>query len=220
MSEVRFNNKGLIRIVTKLISTLQSSDLGSSAASGEWAWLNENHRNHFVESLYSGNWPKLQTFLMDPFSALTSFGIITPVEKLSEESKATSFESDNSLLNSLYPNESYDLLRHDRVFPHPWSTYTEEFMTYPDSPRHAFFAKQIIETVPTDEVGIEIGAGYGGLIFFLKKLGFKQQLIDCDLLETLIVAYIFLELNGISAVLCFSQNQFDMARGGGAMSFS
>jgi|688.fasta_scaffold125617_3 hypothetical protein len=214
MSGLKYSNKELIRVVTNLISTLQSSDLGAPAADGEWAWLNENHRKHFVESLYSGNWPKLQTFLMDPFGALTAFGIISPVEKFSKESKGTNFEADFSLLNSLYPNESSDLLRHGRVFPHPWSTYTEEFMTYPDSPRHAYFAKQIIERVPTDEVGIEIGGGYGGLIYFLKKLGFKQQLIDCDLLETLIVAYIFLELNGISAVLCFSQNQFDLAKNG------
>lgn len=214
MSELKYNNEELIRIVTNLISTLQNSDLGAPAADGEWAWLNENRRKNYVESLYVGDWPKLQTFLMDPFGAPTAYGIISPVEKLSKDSKATNFEADFSLLNSLYPNESCDLLRHSQVLPHPWSTYTEEFMTYPDSPRHLCFAKQIIERVPTDEVGIEIGGGYGGLIYFLKKLGFKQQLINCDLLETLIVVYIFLELNGISAVLCFSQNQFDLAKNG------
>ncbi len=214
MSHQKINEKELTRIVTKLISTLQSNDLGAPSADGEWAWLNENRRKDFVESLYSGNWSRLQTFLMNPLSEQTAYGIISPVENLSKISKMTNFESDLLLLKSLYPNESLDVLRHDCVFPHPWSTYTEELMTYPDSPRHLHFAKQIIEMVQPDEIGVEIGGGYGGIIYFLKKLGFKSQLIDCDLLETLIVTYIFLELNGISAVLCFSQNQFVLARNG------
>ena len=150
--------KNLNSIVEELVTKLQKSDLGVPNASGEWSWLNENHRKNYVEALYSGNWSKLQTLLSDPLHPETAYGMITPItptEKLNESLDTNNFATD-----------------------------------------------------------LEIGGGYGGLVYFLKKFGFRNQLINCDLLESLLVAYVFLNFNGIKTVLCLTREDLLLAVGG------
>jgi hypothetical protein len=203
--------------VEELVTKLQKSDLGVPNASGEWSWLNENHRKNYVEALYSGNWKKLQTLLSDPLHPETAYGMITPItltEKLNESLDTNNFATDLELFCSLYPRENLELLKHESLLPHPFSKYTESLMTYSDSPRHAHFAKILIDKVAPNQIGVEIGGGYGGLVYFLKKFGFRNQLINCDLLESLLVAYVFLNFNGIKTVLCLTREDLLLAVGG------
>ena len=87
-----------------------------------------------------------------------------------------------SLFTKLYSVQSLEVLKHSECLKHPWSGQTDAYMTYPDSPRHAHLAHQLVEIAPSAMIGVEIGGGYGGMSYFIKKFGFKEKLVDCALL--------------------------------------
>lgn len=180
-----------------------------TSATGEWDWINNKYRNEYIWALYNQKWAELRTFLLDPLSTRTAYGVITPVGGSNKVSAFNNdFRKDLELFQLNNANSGIEDLSHEYLLTHPWSKYTEPFCTYPDSPRHAHFALKIIQTlksVTSQKMGIEIGGGYGGQIYFLRKFGFDRKLINCDLLETLLVSYIFLRLNGLSVRLCLSQ---------------
>lgn len=197
-------------VVDDLIRQLKVSEFQlSSSATGEWDWINNKYRNEYVWALYNQEWDNLRTFLLDPLSPRTAYGMITPVDSSNEVSSFNSdFLKDLELFQSNNFNNEIKDLRHEYLLKHPWSKDTETYFTYPDSPRHAHFALRIIQTlkgVTGQKIGLEIGGGYGGQIYFLRKFGFGKKLINCDLLETLLVSYVFLRLNGLSVRLCLSQ---------------
>ena len=204
-------------IVQNLISKLKDSKFGMPNAEGEWNWINENHRREFLESIFSKNWTLLHSLLMDPLNAKVAYGIMTPIDSSNENILFNNdFNADLNLFTKLYGVQSLEILKHSECLKHPWSDQTDTYMTYPDSPRHAHFARQLVEIAPQAMIGIEIGGGYGGMIYFLKKFGFKEKIVDCDLLETLLIAYVFLSFNKIRVELCFTRDHFLEAIGGDA----
>jgi hypothetical protein len=204
-------------IVDTLISKLRDSKFGMPDAEGEWNWINENHRREFLESIYSRNWTLLHYLLMDPLNAKVAYGIMTPIDSLNENILFNNdFNADLSLFTKLYGEKSLEVLEHSECLKHPWSGQTDAYLTYPDSPRHAHFAYQILEIAPPAMIGVEIGGGYGGMIYFLKKFGFKEKIVDCDLLEALLIAYVFLSFNKIRVELCFTREHLLEAFGGDA----
>ncbi len=216
MNETYEDKKRLKIIVEELIQQLETSNVGVRSANGEWAWLNENKRKDYVESLYTQNWTLLQSFLLNPLSEETAYGMVTPASMQIDDSNMESedFKKDVELFNSLYPTEKSDVLNHEPLLAHPFSTTTESMHTYPDSPRHAHFAKEVIKKVSDNSIGVEIGGGYGGLIHFLIKFGYKGKIIDCDLLESLLIAYIFLRFYYIDVTLCLTKEELISANQG------
>jgi hypothetical protein len=197
-------------IVDDLILQLKRSDFDSSTpASGEWDWINNHFRSRYVWALYNRRWDELRSFLLNPLNPMTAYGIITPIEGSNKVDVFNNdFRKDLELFQSSNPNFRISALRHECLLEHPWSSETNPFSTYPDSPRHAHFALRIIQALrnlSTRETGLEIGGGYGGLIYFLRKFAFDGKLINCDLLETLLVAYVFLRCNSLNVRLCLSQ---------------
>jgi hypothetical protein len=196
-------------IVNKLVERLKETELGIPSADGEWNWINDKYRSDYLQSIYTKDFVLLKEFLLNPLSAQVAYGIITPIEPHnSQVDFGSNFEADLELYKKIYGLSSLEDLKHDELLHHPWSKQTEIFRTYPDSPRHAHFARQIIEISDTAKIGVEIGGGYGGMIYFLFKFGFKSKIINCDLLETLLIAYVFLSLNGVSVELCLTHGQF------------
>ena len=64
-----------------------------------------------------------------------------------------------------------------------------------DTPRHDYFANKIINLIGKNHKKkfLEIGGGYGGLIFQLIKRNFKGTIINVDIPETLVISYYFLK---------------------------
>ncbi len=208
-------NHNLSGIVKELISLLKSSQIGIPRANGEWTYLNDNFRAEYLTSIYSRNWNHLELLLNDPLSFQTAYGMMTPVNKSKEyisDKDSNDFDSDIRLFRAIHGRSQLEELKHSNLLPHPFSEHTEKSCAYPDSPRHAHFAKKILGYVNLERIGIEIGGGYGGLIYYLISFGFRGKLINCDLLESLLVAYVFLRYNGISVDLCFTREEFILAQ--------
>lgn len=181
-------------------------------ATGEWDWINKKYRNEYISALYTRDWASLRSFLLDPLSAMTAYGIITPVDNSNiVDVFNNNFLKDVELLKSTHTVNEFEALRHNYLFKHPWSDATEPHSTYPDSPRHAHFALCIIQSVTIEKIGLEIGGGYGGLCYFLIKFGFAGKHINCDLLETILVSYIFLRCNGVKVTLCLTKEDLIVA---------
>lgn len=53
--------------------------------------------------------------------------------------------------------------------------------------------------------------GYGGLIYYLVKKNYSGKLINCDLLESLLISYMYLNLNGVETKLCVTNQQLSSA---------
>ena len=204
-------------IVENLISRLKDSEFGMSNAEGEWNWINDNHRKEYLESIFSRNWALLHDLLMDPLNAKVAYGIMTPIDSLNENNLFNNdFNTDLSIITKLYGAQGLEILKHSECLKHPWSDQTEIYMTYPDSPRHAHFARQLVKIAPPTMIGVEIGSGYGGMSYFLKKFGFKEKIVDCDLLETLLIAFVFLSFNKIRVELCLTREHLLKAMSGDA----
>ena len=204
-------------IVQNLISKLKDSKFGLPTAEGEWNWINENHRREFLESIFSRNWSLLHGLLMNPLNAKVAYGIMTPIDTTNENNSFNNdFKTDLSLFTKHYGVQGLEILKHSECLKHPWSDQTDTYMTYPDSPRHAHFARHLVEIAPPAMIGVEIGGGYGGMIYFLKKFGFKEKIVNCDLLETLLIAYVFLSFNKIPVELCFTREHLLKAMRGDA----
>ena len=91
----------------------------------------------------------------------------------------------------------------------PYGLNIDNKILSPDSPRHLYFANKLLK-YNTDI--LEIGGGYGGLIYFLYKLGFNNTYYNVDLPETLYVCYYFLRKHNIKCKLVTNAN-FDIEKG-------
>jgi len=203
-------------VVDDLISQIRVTEFDlPPLATGEWNWINNKYRNEYVYALYNHDWDALRTFLLNPLSPLTAYGLITPINtstKLNESNN--DFFKDLQLFRSNHSTDQFKALEHQYMLKHNWSKYTEAFYAYPDSPRHADFALKILKSLKVKSNprnGLEIGGGYGGLIYYLRKFGFEGKLLNCDLLETLLVSFVFLRCNGLRVRLCLTKQNLQEA---------
>ena len=181
-------------------------------ASGEWKYINQHHKQGYIELLQNRNYRELREVLCKLFDEPISYGLITPVFQNAESQEhADTFLQDLALFQDIHPGYSLEHLRHQFLPSHRYSKFTEPFSCFPDSPRHAHTALQIINLANNFGFGLEIGGGYGGQAFYLKRFGFLGKILICDLLETLIIAYIFLRGQDLNVALCFNHEEFLVA---------
>jgi hypothetical protein len=199
-------------IVGELIAQLNTSRVTTSVGGGEWAWIGENQRAGYLESIDTADTEKLSGYLLNPLSMDTAYGLITPVDmNAPSDARSNDFQKDLETYKDSSGTHQLEDLVHPILLPHPFESFTQEFCCYPDSPRHAYSAKRINGIIGTSGVGLEIGGGYGGLLYYLNKFGYSGKLINCDLVETLLIAYIFLRVNGIAVKLCLTTEDYQTA---------
>jgi hypothetical protein len=195
--------------IDEVIELLSRRNFPLGIASGEWSYINQYHKIEYIELLQNKNYEGLRQKLNNLFDDSISFGLITPVtENLESKEHGNSFLQDLATFKDLNSNLSLEDLRCKFVPRHRYSTFTEPFSCFPDSPRHAHTALNLITLANNFGFGLEIGGGYGGQAFYLKKFGFLGKVLICDLLETLIAAFVFLRSQDLSVALCFDREEF------------
>lgn len=179
----------------------------ASVATGEWKWINDNKRSGYMEALDGGDKYELAEYLANMFRRDAAYGIITG-DYEGIQKKEQQYELENQILLDLDVLEEFDgstkekmkWLKNYERYGNPFGYLTEKReLIIADAPRHVYFANRILGLF-TDEkksspIVLEIGGGYGGLCLeVMRRAHFKKfQYINCDLPETLYMAYFFLK---------------------------
>ena len=180
--------------IIKLNKIIGAIDMG-----GAWKFYNENTRKNYVSALRNNDRETLANLLPSFFQNECSSAIITPSINVAKD-----FNLANQMMWDLdafseFTNNDYDLsILNTPNIGSPFGIELNENKILPDSARHLFFAEKLNNlSNGTNSNILEIGGGYGGLIYFLKKIGFNENYFNIDLPETLFVCYYYLRKNNI-----------------------
>lgn len=153
--------------------------------------------------LESGDVARLADCLANMFRRDAAYGIITGDYAGIHDPKQQ-YDLENQILLNLDALTEFS----EKGWPKKWLTSPEKcgnafgYLTdrgdliTADAPRHVYFAEKILGLLSSSRAQyiVEIGGGYGGLCFeVMRQIKDRQvKYIDCDLPETLYMAYFFL----------------------------
>jgi putative sugar O-methyltransferase len=178
-----------------------------SVATGEWKWINDNKRAGYMKALNGGDRFMLAEYLANMFRRDAAYGIITG-DYEGIQKKEQQFELENQVLLDLDVLAEFDgstemktkWLKDHSKCGNPFGYLTQKNeLIIADAPRHVYFANRLLGLLADAKITaptvLEIGGGYGGLCLeTIRRAKFKKfQYIDCDLPETLYMAYFFLK---------------------------
>ncbi|GEM_PF-1247102 len=171
-------------------------------ASGEWKWININKKPEYIKSLYTGDVNRLARIFANMFRDKASYGIISADFQDVNSSPEGRKRLENHILLDLDVwqefTEQNDLAILDMPrIGNPYGIIYDHVLISVDTPRHDYFALKIKElagqTGKNKPVVLEIGGGYGGLFLQLTRHDTNIGYVNCDLPETLCLAYYFLK---------------------------
>tara|TARA_B100000989_G_scaffold222678_1_gene170253 strand:+ start:5436 stop:6476 length:1041 start_codon:yes stop_codon:yes gene_type:complete len=191
--------------IIKLNKIIGAVDMG-----GAWKFYNENTRKNYVSALRNNDRETLVNLLPSFFQNECSSAIITPSIYVAKD-----FNLANQMMWDLdafseFTNNDYDLsILNTPKIGSPFGIELNENKILPDSARHLFFAEKLKNlSNGTNSNILEIGGGYGGLIYFIKKIGFNENYFNIDLPETLFVCYYYLRKNNIPCEFLIDEKPF------------
>ena len=175
----------------------------NSESKSEWTWINKKKRSEFINSLEEKNYLKTSNLLANCFRNNTSFGIISwhwsKFKEKSDKEKFVSHLTKDYLAWSEFTKENnYDenYLDTKKNFGNFYGLIINKKKIMIDTPRHDYYSSKIMDLLTNIKKNkkflVEIGGGYGGLIFQLLKRNFKDVYLNVDILETLLINYYFL----------------------------
>jgi hypothetical protein len=196
-SSVQVPDAADLQIATEMLEICREVSVGKDAT-GEWNWINKNKRAGFIKALAEGNPESLALLMCNFFRNDASFGLVSGTyESLRSEEKRLELEN-NTLLDIDTWRELTDSIDIEglRMLPdwgNPFGTLAEGCLIAPDTPRHDYFASRTLNLCAGKApVVLEIGGGYGGMAAQVMRRSRQATYIDCDLPETLMIAYYFL----------------------------
>ena len=165
---------------------------------GEWEFLNKKKRSNYLSVLKKNKLYLLYNNFLNFFVNDTSYGICTPsYADLTRYTKSQIlFDIDAAKKFANLKNLSQ--ISYNKNLGNCYGLVHNHKIILPDSPRHYYFAKKIINLLKKkNNLIIEIGGGYGGLAKILRILKFNHTYIGVDLIETLLIQYYFLRASGL-----------------------
>ncbi|TSC87196.1 MAG: hypothetical protein G01um10148_301 [Parcubacteria group bacterium Gr01-1014_8] len=159
-------------------------------ADGEWKWINENKKKNYIKALRDNNPDALAAILANLFQEDASYGFYT----YETDSLQAGIRADLAVWNEFVEQNDISPLSMPDV-GNPHGIVVGGVLVAPFQPRHDYCAQKIHSLGP--KTVLEIGGGYGGLALQLSRRS-NVKYIDCDLPETLYVAYYFLKKAGLN----------------------
>lgn len=172
--------------ILKLHSVLRSP------ADGEWKWIHDNKKQSYMKALQQNDREALATILSNLFRMDASYGLISCDVTENPVALESSLLLDIDAWKEFTEQDDMSYLSMPNV-GNPYGASIDDTLICCDQPRHDYFALKIKSLEP--ETVLEIGGGYGGLALQLSRRA-KVQYINCDLPETLYLAYYFLSRAG------------------------
>lgn len=171
-------------------------------ADGEWSWINSNKKKNYLEALQKEDTAKLAEIFANMFREDAIYGLIS-----SDFSTVYGLEDQRVLENSILldldawrefteqNDKDLSFLDMPRV-GNPYGILINNILISADSPRHDYFSLKLMHLMKEANISrphiLEIGGGYGGLAFQLQRRISSLVYINCDLPESLYLAYYFL----------------------------
>jgi hypothetical protein len=185
------------KIVDEIIS--YNKMLGIKDVGGEWSYLNEFKRKEYIDSLKANDRESLAKLFCNFFQNSCGYGIITPAfSEITKLDLASQIKWDIDAASEFCERPFESDLLHSPQYGSPFGLINNNKLILPDSPRHLYFAQKLLNFQGNI---LEIGGGYGGLAYFLKKIGFKETYFNVDLPETLYIAYYYLRKNNFKCTI-------------------
>lgn len=172
------------------------------SADGEWLWINKNKKPEYIRVLQEEDAHGLARILANVFRHPAIYGLIT-----SDFSTTGSLEGQLALENAILldldawrefteqDDKDLPMLDMPRV-GNPYGVLTNNVLISADHPRHDYYALKLAELARElkrdHPVVLEIGGGYGGLCLQFHRRTAHGVFINCDLPESLYLAYYFL----------------------------
>lgn len=171
-------------------------------ADGEWLWINKNKKPEYIRVLQEGDAQGLARILANVFRDPAIYGVIT-----SDFSTTGSPEGKLALENAILldldawrefteqDDADLPMLDMPRV-GNPYGALINDVLISADHPRHDYYALKLAElarvAASKRPVVLEVGGGYGGLCLQFHRRVTGGVFINCDLPESLYLAYYFL----------------------------
>lgn len=188
------------KIIDEIIEI--NKEIGKIDMGGEWKFHNNITRKDYVTALHNHDKQKLAKLLPSLFQNQCSSAMISPSINIVKDFNLSSqmcWDLD-ALAEFSESKYKYSFLDTPKIGS-PFGLNIEGYKILPDSARHLFFAEKVknlaYKNKNKDNV-LEIGGGYGGLIYFLKKLNYKETYFNIDIPESLYVCYYYLRKNNIN----------------------
>ena len=163
-------------------------------ASGEWTWIQANKQRDYKRLLEEKDKVALVQLFRNLFRNQISFGISAPDTE--GEADKEKFVNDTLLDIDTWREFCGDLPITELETPNignPFGTVIDGSLVMYNSCRHYYHAQKLnsLMELSTRQVLFEIGAGYGGVFYFLKQKRDNFCYIVCDLMETLLINYYY-----------------------------
>lgn len=186
------------KIVDEIIEI--NKEIGKIDMGGEWKFHNNITRKDYVKALHNHDKQKLAKLFPSLFQNQCSSAMISPSINIVKDFNLSSqmcWDLD-ALAEFSESKYKYSFLDTPKIGS-PFGLDIDGYKILPDSARHLFFAEKVRNLAHKSKDNIlEIGGGYGGLIYFLKKLNFKETYFNIDIPESLYVCYYYLRKNNIN----------------------
>jgi hypothetical protein len=194
-----FDNREIIdvkddEIVQNIIDVYSYFENKAVLASGEWNWIQENMQKDYKRLLTQGDKDALIPLYRNFFRNQVSFGISAPDSEVGTDS----YNLVNDTLLDIdtwrefcgeLPISELETIK----IGNPFGVVVDGILVMYNSCRHFYHAQKIKSLVEFKEMPIifEIGAGYGGVFYFLSQMRDNFCYVVCDLMETLFTNYYY-----------------------------
>ncbi|MFA7288395.1 MAG: putative sugar O-methyltransferase [Melioribacteraceae bacterium] len=166
---------------------------------GEWSFIDNFKRKEYLRCLIEKDVKSLSKLLRNFFITDISYGLVSPSVEEFNDQNLDIILADLDATEEFAPFPKINDISSSKQIGNPFGLDNSESVILPDSPRHFYFASQLLNlSTQSGKSGIlEIGGGYGGVISMLRKLKCNSPYINIDLPETGLICYYYLKKLGI-----------------------
>lgn len=193
------------KIVKKISNFISNLNYDTKNYSGEWKYLNKFKRTTYLNSLFKNDKKKLLSGFSNLFRKDCTYGMVTPsYQDLKNKKKIKSkilqdIDASIEFSNLKYSNQ----INLNKNIGNPFGIIMQNKVIMPDAPRHFYFANKInyYAKKKNNFKLLEIGGGYGGLMAILSNFNKNITYYAIDLTESCFIQYYFLKKLGFKVNL-------------------
>ena len=185
---------------TSRISNAVANKLQSG--SGEWEWLQNNKQSDYIDAIRSLEPSRISKYFANLFRTSATYGYLSP----SFSDIVDHDQTASDILSNIDSCVEFAGLTniHQLATPlncgNPYGLILEDgARVLPDSPRHFYYARNILRLVKhcSAPVICEIGSGFGGLSYYLYSHNQETTTVNIDLLPALVSTFAYLSLRQV-----------------------